>query len=78
VVPTGRERKGFGFYAHYYPQSATSPPRENFLPDLAGQETPTLIIKGRCDYLSWSSAKEYLRALPDVLARRGGSKAGKT
>jgi hypothetical protein len=23
------------------------------------QEMPTLVIKGRCDYLSWSSAQEY-------------------
>jgi proline iminopeptidase len=24
------------------------------------------VIKGRCDYLSWSSAQEYLEALPDA------------
>jgi pimeloyl-ACP methyl ester carboxylesterase len=27
---------------------------------------PTLVIKGRCDYLSWSSAQEYLNALPNA------------
>ena len=24
------------------------------------------MVKGRCDYLSWSSAREYLNALPDA------------
>lgn len=61
--PPGPELHGLGFYAHYYPQSATSPPHGNFLPDLAGQDAPTLVIKGRCDYLSWSSATRYVRAL---------------
>jgi proline iminopeptidase len=67
------ELHGLGFYAHYYPQSAASPPREDFLPDLAEVETPTLIVKGRCDYLSWSSAQEYLGALPhsELLYLRG-------
>jgi proline iminopeptidase len=64
--PPGPKLHGLGFYAHYYPQSATSPPHADFLPDLAGQETVTLVIKGRCDYLSWSSAREYLEALPDA------------
>jgi proline iminopeptidase len=57
---------GLGFYAHYYPQSASSPTHENFLPDLGGRDIPTLVIKGRRDYPSWSSAQEYVRALPDV------------
>ena len=47
-------------------KSATSPPHADFLPDLVEQETPTLVVKGRCDYLSWSSAQEYLRVLPDA------------
>jgi proline iminopeptidase len=63
--PPGPRLHGLGFYAHYYPQSATSPPHADFLPDLVEQETPTLVVKGRCDYLSWSSAQEYLEALPD-------------
>jgi len=50
----------------YYPQSATSPPHDAFLSELAGQDIPALVMKGRCDYLSWSSAQEYLRALPDA------------
>jgi pimeloyl-ACP methyl ester carboxylesterase len=64
--PPAPKLHGLGFYAHHYPQSATSPPHADFLSDLAGQETATLIIKGRCDYLSWSSAREYLGALPDA------------
>jgi proline iminopeptidase len=36
------------------------------MPDLEGLGIPTLIIKGRCDYLSWSSAQEYMNALPDA------------
>lgn len=64
--PPGSELHGLGFYAHYYPQSATSPPPTDSLPELAGQETANLIIKGRCDYLSWSSAREYLRTLPNA------------
>jgi proline iminopeptidase len=64
--PPGPRLHGLGFYAHYYPQSATSPPHADFLPNLAGQDMPTLVIKGRCDYLSWSSAQEYLEAMPDA------------
>jgi proline iminopeptidase len=64
--PPGPTLHGLGFYAHYYPQSATSPAHENFLLHLGGRDIPTLVIKGRCDYLSWSSAQEYLRALPDA------------
>ena len=64
--PLGPRLHGLGFYAHYYRQSATSPPHENFLLALAEQEPPALIIKGRCDYLSWSSAVEYLGAMPDA------------
>jgi proline iminopeptidase len=64
--PPGPRLHGLGFYAHYYPQSATSPPHADFLSALARQDIPALVIKGRCDYLSWSSAQEYLRALPDA------------
>jgi proline iminopeptidase len=64
--PPGPRLHGLGFYAHYYPQSATSPPHADLLPNLAGQDIPTLVIKGSCDYLSWSSAIEYLNALPDA------------
>jgi proline iminopeptidase len=37
--PPGPRLHGLGFYAHYYPQSATSPPHADFLPDLVEQET---------------------------------------
>ncbi|QYJ15540.1 2-succinyl-6-hydroxy-2, 4-cyclohexadiene-1-carboxylate synthase [Rubrobacter xylanophilus DSM 9941] len=64
--PPGPALHGLGFYANQYPQSAASPPHEDFLADLEEQKIPTLIIKGRCDYLSWSSAVEYLEALPEA------------
>jgi proline iminopeptidase len=64
--PAGPKLHGLGFYAHYYPQSATISPHADFLPGLEGRSIPTLVIKGRCDYLSWSSAQGYLRALPDA------------
>ena len=50
--PPGPELHGLGFYAYYYPQSATSPPHAEFLSALTGQDIPALVIKGRCDYLS--------------------------
>jgi len=64
--PPGPRLHGLGIYAHYYPQSATSPPHAEFLSALARQDIPALVIKGRCDYLSWSSAQEYLQVLPDT------------
>lgn len=64
--PPDPELHGLGFYANQYPQSATREPHRDFLPDLAGRRIPTLVVKGRCDYLSWSSARGYLRALPDA------------
>ena len=64
--PPGPALHGLGFYANQYPQSSTRGPRLDFLPDLEGQSIPTLVIKGRCDYLSWSSAVAYLKALPDA------------
>jgi proline iminopeptidase len=53
-----------GFYRLQYPQSAAAPPIPDIRPRLAGDPTPTLIIKGQCDYLSWRSAMEYRRLLP--------------
>ena len=64
--PPGPELHGLGFFANQYPQSAAREPRPDFLPSLRRLDTPTLVIKGRCDYLSWSSAQEYLDALPDA------------
>ncbi|MFN8593870.1 MAG: alpha/beta hydrolase [Thermomicrobiales bacterium] len=62
--PAGPELHGLGFYAHYYQQTATSPPHPDFLPALSALRAPALVIKGRCDYLSWSSAVAYLEAIP--------------
>jgi pimeloyl-ACP methyl ester carboxylesterase len=64
--PPGSALHGLGFYANQYPQSASREPHADFLPELEGQEIPTLVTKGRCDYLSWSSAQEYQEALPDA------------
>src|SRR5215216_474773 len=64
--PPGPALHGLGFYANQYPQSAAREPNSDFLPNLDGWSIPTLVIKGRCDYLSWSSAREYLEALPDA------------
>jgi proline iminopeptidase len=64
--PPGPRLHGLGFFANQYPQSTARKPHADFLPDLEGLSIPTLVIKGRCDYLSWSSAQEYLGALPDA------------
>jgi proline iminopeptidase len=64
--PPGPTLHGLGFYANQYPQSATRRPSVDFLPGLSGRGIPTLVIKGNCDYESWSSAVAYLRALPEA------------
>jgi proline iminopeptidase len=64
--PPGPALHGLGFYANQYPQSAAREPYSDFLSDLTGLRAPTLVVKGRCDYLSWSSAQEYLGSLPDA------------
>lgn len=60
----GPELHGLGFYAFQYPQSAASTEPADPRPGMAGQTAPALIIKGSCDYLSWSSALDYRDALP--------------
>jgi proline iminopeptidase len=62
----GPELLGLGFFAHYYPQSATSPVPADLRPALASRGAPALVLKGPCDYMSWSSAVDYVRALPDA------------
>jgi len=62
--PPGPELHGLGFFANQVPQSASRRRRPDFLPGLAARPVPALLLKGRCDYLSWSSAEAYLRALP--------------
>jgi proline iminopeptidase len=56
--------RGSGFYALQYPQSVTAPPHPDVRAALAGLPTPTLVVKGSCDYLSWSSAVAYRHLLP--------------
>jgi pimeloyl-ACP methyl ester carboxylesterase len=45
---------------------ATGKPHADVLPALEILGIPTLVIKGRCDYLSWSPTQEYLNMLPDA------------
>jgi proline iminopeptidase len=55
---------GLGFYAYQFPQSAAARPWADPRPALARLHIPALVIKGSCDYLSWSSGMAYLRAVP--------------
>ena len=64
--PGGSRVTGSGFYALQYPQSATAPTPADIRPALSGLPVPTLIVKGSCDYLSWRSAIDYRRRLPDA------------
>lgn len=57
--------RGTGFYAMQFPQSATARPPD-LRPALTGLPTPTLIVKGSCDYLSWRSAIDYRTRLPNA------------
>jgi proline iminopeptidase len=65
-APPGPELHGLGFYAHQYPQSAGSPVPADPRPALAGRDAPALVVKGACDYMSWTSAVDYVRTLPDA------------
>ena len=55
---------GLGFYTYQFPQSAAARPWADPRPALARLATPALVIKGSCDYLSWSSGLAYRHALP--------------
>ena len=55
---------GLGFYAYQFPLSAAARPWADPRPALARLHTAALVIKGSCDYLSWSSGMAYLRAMP--------------
>jgi pimeloyl-ACP methyl ester carboxylesterase len=57
---------GLGFYAFQFPQSAAAPPLPDPRPALAHLATPALVIKGSCDYLSWSSGLAYRQVLPNA------------
>jgi proline iminopeptidase len=59
----GPELHGLGFYSYQFPQSAASSRPPDPRRALSRLQTPTLVVKGSCDYLSWSSATDYSRAL---------------
>lgn len=59
----GPKLSGLGFYANQTPQSASAGAKLDIRKILSGDATKTLIIKGSSDYLSWSSAIEYKKAL---------------
>jgi pimeloyl-ACP methyl ester carboxylesterase len=55
---------GLGFYTFQFPQSAATRPWADPRPGLAHLSTPALVVKGSCDYLSWSSGLAYRQAMP--------------
>ncbi len=61
-APPGPEVHGLGFYAYAVPRG----PWPALRPALAGLPAPALVIKGACDYLTWSSARDYLHVLPNA------------
>jgi proline iminopeptidase len=63
-LPPGPALHGLGFYTYQFPQSAAARPWVDPRPALARLATPALVIKGSCDYLSWSSGLAYRHALP--------------
>ncbi len=60
----GPKLTGLGFYANGYPESAGAKPHADFRTALAKAAAPVMVIKGSCDYLSWSSGIGYLKAFP--------------
>lgn len=58
----GQPLHGLGFYASQFPQSAQTPPAPDVRSTLQRYAIPTLVIKGSCDYLNWTSALAYLDA----------------
>ncbi|MER7503860.1 alpha/beta hydrolase [Nonomuraea pusilla] len=64
AAPALRPVRGTGFYTMQYPQSATAPRPADPRAALRGLRTPTLVVKGSCDYLSWRSAVAYRELLP--------------
>jgi len=56
---------GLGFYAHQTPQSRTASMKPDLRPLLANVQAPILVLKAAEDYLSWSSAIDYRKALKE-------------
>ncbi|TQS21196.1 alpha/beta hydrolase [Microbispora sp. KK1-11] len=74
----GRSVAGLGAYANLSPQASGAPPLPDLRSALAATTTPALVLKGSCDYLSWSSAAEYrhvLRGAELVYLRHAGHDA---
>jgi proline iminopeptidase len=65
-APAGPALHGLGFYSYQFPQSAAARPWADPRPRLVGLATPALVVKGACDYLSWSSGLAYRQALPNA------------
>ncbi len=59
-APPGPALHGLGFYTSAVPRG----PWPELRPALARLPTSALVIKGACDYLTWTSALDYLQALP--------------
>ena len=69
---------GLGFYTFQFPQSAAARPWADPRPALAQLAVPALVVKGSCDYLSWSSGLAYRQAVPGarlVYLRQAGHNA---
>jgi proline iminopeptidase len=78
TAPPGPALHGLGFYAYQFPQSAAARPWADPRPQLAHNPAPALVIKGSCDYLSWSYGIDYRQALPNarlVYLHRAGHNA---
>jgi proline iminopeptidase len=61
-APPGPELHGLGFYVSAVPRQ----PAPDLVRALSGVTTRALVIKAECDYLTWASAVDYLRALPNA------------
>lgn len=62
----GPALRGLGFFAHQYPRSRASGADADVRPALREVDVPTLVVKGACDYLPWSTAAEYTNTLPEA------------
>lgn len=61
-APPGPEPRGLGGYTSVVRRGSWPALR----PALAGLPTPALVVKGACDYLTWTSGVDYLHALPNA------------
>jgi proline iminopeptidase len=61
--PIGPKLSRLGFYANQTPQSAAAKPMQDIRNTLSKRNISSLIVKASGDYLSWSSALDYKKAL---------------